>query len=88
MVNDMYQFQDSLVYSRASWVTESIIAWNVDVENGCCYLFASKGATLSFTDDGIQGLDSAESCVPIMVVEFIILMWQKGFCANRRGCEN
>ena len=84
----MYQFQDSLVYSRAYWVTESIIAWNVDVENGCCYLFASKGATLSFSDDGVQGLDSAESCVPITVVEFIILMWHECFCANRPGCEN
>ncbi|KAF3434074.1 hypothetical protein FNV43_RR25177 [Rhamnella rubrinervis] len=51
------QFQDSLVYSRAYWVTESIIAWNVDAGNSCCYLFASKGSTLSFTDDGVQGQD-------------------------------
>ncbi|RVW97679.1 Pullulanase 1, chloroplastic [Vitis vinifera] len=28
------QLQDSLLYSRAYWVSESIIAWNVDVGDG------------------------------------------------------
>ncbi|XP_024032481.1 pullulanase 1, chloroplastic-like, partial [Morus notabilis] len=45
----------SLLYSRAYWVSESIIAWNVDVGNGSCFLFASKTADLSLTEnDGVQ----------------------------------
>lgn len=48
----------SLLYSRAYWVSESIIAWNVDVGNGSCFLFASRTADLSLTEnDGVQGLD-------------------------------
>ncbi|EXB96160.1 Pullulanase 1 [Morus notabilis] len=48
----------SLLYSRAYWVSESIIAWNVDVGNGSCFLFASKTADLSLTEnDGVQGQD-------------------------------
>lgn len=50
--------QDSLLYSRAYWVSRSQIAWNVDAENGSCYLYASKTACLSVTNDGIQGLDT------------------------------
>ncbi|KAK8643307.1 hypothetical protein V6N13_012610 [Hibiscus sabdariffa] len=49
--------QDSLLYSRAYWVTKTVIAWNVDVGEGSFYLYASKGAALSVTDDGIQGHD-------------------------------
>ncbi|TYI83723.1 hypothetical protein E1A91_D05G313300v1 [Gossypium mustelinum] len=49
--------QDSLLYSRAYWVTKTIIAWNVDVVEGSCYLYASKVAALSVTDNGIQGHD-------------------------------
>lgn len=48
--------QDRLLRSRAYWVSESIIAWNVYVSDGSCYLYASKNAVLSVTDDGIQGL--------------------------------
>nr|XP_048326964.1 uncharacterized protein LOC125421665 [Ziziphus jujuba var. spinosa] len=53
----MYRFRDGLLYSRAYWVIESVISWNVDVGNDCCYLFASKGAALSFLDYGIEGQD-------------------------------
>ncbi|PQQ06704.1 pullulanase 1 chloroplastic [Prunus yedoensis var. nudiflora] len=49
--------QGSLLYSRAFWVSESIIAWNVHVGNGSCYLLASKTAALSLTSDGILGED-------------------------------
>ncbi|MBA0659972.1 hypothetical protein Goklo_012044 [Gossypium klotzschianum] len=49
--------QDSLLYSRAYWVTKTIIAWNVAVVEGSCYLYASKVAALSVTDNGIQGHD-------------------------------
>ncbi|KAI5346028.1 hypothetical protein L3X38_013907 [Prunus dulcis] len=49
--------QGSLLYSRAFWVSESIIAWNVYVGNGSCYLLASKTAALSLTSDGILGED-------------------------------
>lgn len=48
---------DSLLYSRAYWVSESIIAWNVDVPDGSCYLYASRTAALSISYDGIQGAD-------------------------------
>lgn len=51
------QFLDSLLYSRAYWVTEGVIAWNVDVGEGSCYLYASRVAGLSFSEDGIDGFD-------------------------------
>ncbi|KAM1161934.1 hypothetical protein ACFX13_001081 [Malus domestica] len=51
------QLQSGFLYSRAFWVSESIIAWNVDVGNGSCYLFASKTAALSCSSDGILGED-------------------------------
>ncbi|XP_028068840.1 pullulanase 1, chloroplastic isoform X3 [Camellia sinensis] len=51
------QLQDSLLYCRAYWVSRSRIAWNVDAEDGSCYLYASKTAFLSVTNDGIQGYD-------------------------------
>ncbi|XP_022765473.1 pullulanase 1, chloroplastic isoform X2 [Durio zibethinus] len=49
--------QDSLLHSRAYWVSKTIIAWNVDIGDGSCYLYASKIAALSVTDNGIQGCD-------------------------------
>ncbi|EOA19904.1 hypothetical protein CARUB_v10000153mg [Capsella rubella] len=69
------QFLDSLIYSRAYWVTQGVIAWNVDVGEGSCYLFASKFAGLSFSEDGIDGYDvriklEAESgSLPAHVIE-------------------
>ncbi|CAH8379559.1 unnamed protein product [Eruca vesicaria subsp. sativa] len=39
------------------WVTEGVIAWNVDVGEGSCYLYASRIAGLSFSEDGIDGFD-------------------------------
>lgn len=50
--------QDSLFYSRAFWVTKSIIAWNVGAGEGECYLYASRKAGLCVADDGIQGVYS------------------------------
>ncbi|XP_059307582.1 pullulanase 1, chloroplastic isoform X1 [Lycium ferocissimum] len=49
--------QDSLFYSRAFWVTKSIIAWNVGAGEGECYLYASRNAALCVADDEIQGHD-------------------------------
>ncbi|KAL2899945.1 Pullulanase 1 chloroplastic [Bienertia sinuspersici] len=49
--------QGSLSHSRAYWPSKSIFAWNVDVENGNYYLFASKTASLKVTDAGIEGYD-------------------------------
>lgn len=55
-LNVMTQMQqDSLSYSRAYWVTESVIAWNVDDGNGFCYLLASKNASLTIANCKIQG---------------------------------
>lgn len=51
------QLQDSLLHSRAYWVNKSLIAWNVDIEDGSYFLYASKCASLAVTDDGIQGYD-------------------------------
>ena len=47
--------QGSLNYSRAYWPSKYIIAWNFDVGNGSYYLFASKSASLTVTDRGIEG---------------------------------
>ncbi|VFQ83663.1 unnamed protein product [Cuscuta campestris] len=46
-----------LLHCRAFWVSRSIIAWNVDVEDGACYLYASRNANLSVTNDAIRGYD-------------------------------
>jgi len=54
----MTQMQNSLLYSRAYWVTESLIAWNVDVANGfSCQLIASKNASLTIANGQIEGLN-------------------------------
>ncbi|KAK9755442.1 hypothetical protein RND81_01G025500 [Saponaria officinalis] len=49
--------QGSLSYSRAYWPSKDIIAWNIDIGDGSCYLYASKTAALTVTDAGIQGHD-------------------------------
>ncbi|XP_075084556.1 pullulanase 1, chloroplastic isoform X3 [Nicotiana tabacum] len=49
--------QDSLFYSRAFWVSRSIIAWNVGAGEGECYLYASRNAALCVADGEIQGHD-------------------------------
>ncbi|RWR74950.1 Glycoside hydrolase [Cinnamomum micranthum f. kanehirae] len=46
-----------LSYARAHWVARSLIAWDVNVEDTICYLYASKSATLFLTEDGIEGHD-------------------------------
>lgn len=49
------QLQDSLFYSRAYWVSEFLIAWDVDGDVSC-YLYASRTAALTMSNnDGIQG---------------------------------
>lgn len=54
----MTQMQNDLLYSRAYWVSESVIAWNVDVGNeGFCYLLSSKDASLGISNSKIQGLN-------------------------------
>lgn len=49
--------QGSLSSSRAYWPSKSVIAWNIDIGDGSCYLYASQNATLNVTDAGIQGHD-------------------------------
>ncbi|KAL8247557.1 hypothetical protein R6Q59_008773 [Mikania micrantha] len=51
--------QDSLLYSRAYWVSRSIIAWDVDDAGGSCFLYSSKSASLSVAGNIIEGVDSA-----------------------------
>ncbi|XP_077244704.1 limit dextrinase isoform X2 [Tasmannia lanceolata] len=67
--------QGSLSYARAYWVSRSLIAWNVNVEDTFFYLYASKSANLSLTDVGIEGhdveikLEHDISCLPENVTE-------------------
>ncbi|XP_043704534.1 pullulanase 1, chloroplastic isoform X3 [Telopea speciosissima] len=69
------QLQGLLSCSRALWVTRSLIAWNVDVGNGSCYLYASRTADLVLTDDGVQGedvvinLEEDSGGLPLNVIE-------------------
>ncbi|GAV67655.1 Alpha-amylase domain-containing protein/CBM_48 domain-containing protein/DUF3372 domain-containing protein, partial [Cephalotus follicularis] len=51
------QLQDLLLSSKAYWVSNSVIAWNVEIGECSCYLYASEIAALSVTNDGIQGED-------------------------------
>ncbi|CAN1238491.1 Pullulanase 1, chloroplastic [Linum grandiflorum] len=53
------QLENCFLYSKAFWVCESVIAWNVDVGDGRCCLYASWTASLSAADDGIQGYDAS-----------------------------
>ncbi|XP_014513519.1 pullulanase 1, chloroplastic isoform X1 [Vigna radiata var. radiata] len=56
--SSLSQMQNSLLYSRAYWVTEFLIAWNVDVANEfSCQLIASKNASLTIANGQIQGED-------------------------------
>ncbi|CAM8910611.1 unnamed protein product [Rhodiola kirilowii] len=50
-------FKNSLSYSRAHWVSESLIAWNVDIGDGSCYLYASKEANILLSENEITGQD-------------------------------
>lgn len=47
--------QNCLSYSRAFWLKQSLIAWNVDIGDGSCYLYASKDAKLSVSLNEITG---------------------------------
>lgn len=64
--DEIYDLQSVLLYSRAFWVSRSIIAWNVDVEDGACYLYASRDAKLSVTDDEILGVQSVDTASSIL----------------------
>lgn len=69
------QLQDSLLYSQAFWVSKSIIAWNVDIGDGSCYLCGSKNAALSVANNQIQGsevkikLEASTNRLPEHVIE-------------------
>lgn len=66
------QMENSLLlYSRAYWVSEFVIAWNVDVENGFCYLLSSKYASLSISNGQIQG----SIFKPIFLLYFGLLVY-------------
>ncbi|GMH07890.1 hypothetical protein Nepgr_009730 [Nepenthes gracilis] len=47
----------SFLHIPAYWPSKSIIAWNVDIGDGSCYLYASKTAALAVAEAGIQGQD-------------------------------
>ncbi|XP_024987210.1 pullulanase 1, chloroplastic [Cynara cardunculus var. scolymus] len=51
------KLQDSLSYSRAYWVSRSVIAWNVDAVGGSCFLYSSSSAALTIAETGIEGYD-------------------------------
>ncbi|RZC77055.1 hypothetical protein C5167_001187 [Papaver somniferum] len=68
-------FQGDLSRSRAYWVNESVIAWDVDIGDGSCYLYASETANLVATGNGIEGddikvkLEPDSGCLPADVIE-------------------
>ncbi|CAN6460585.1 unnamed protein product [Victoria cruziana] len=57
--------KDNLSFSRAFWVTKSLIAWNICVKNACYYIYASRRAKLQLTDDGIEGCDTRIPLEPV-----------------------
>ncbi|KAK4431017.1 Pullulanase 1, chloroplastic [Sesamum alatum] len=67
--------QDTMLYSRAFWVSKSIIAWDVDAGDGSCCLFGSKNATLSVENGEIHAydvkikLDESNEKLPEHVIE-------------------
>ncbi|PSS35252.1 Pullulanase [Actinidia chinensis var. chinensis] len=62
------QLQDRLLYfSRAYWVSRSQIAWNVGAEDGSCYLYTSKSARLSVTNDGNHGIEGYDMRIKLEV---------------------
>ncbi|KAI7749860.1 hypothetical protein M8C21_027525 [Ambrosia artemisiifolia] len=56
-LNASSPLKDSLSYSKAYWVSRSIIAWDVDVVGGSCFLYSSKSAALSVAENGVEGYD-------------------------------
>ncbi|RZB88112.1 Pullulanase 1, chloroplastic isoform B [Glycine soja] len=62
------QMQNGLLYSRAYWVAESLIAWDVDVGNGfSCYLLASKNASLTIANCQIQADGECMNCTGLQL---------------------
>ncbi|KAK4800015.1 hypothetical protein SAY86_025380 [Trapa natans] len=66
--------QGSLFYSKAYWVSEFLIAWDVDGDYSC-YLYASRNAQLALSsNDGIQGYEEKiklekSDGLPVKVIE-------------------
>ncbi|KAF9598351.1 hypothetical protein IFM89_027162 [Coptis chinensis] len=62
----LVQFEGTLFYSKAYWVTKSLIAWNVDVgNNASCFLFSSQTADLLVNNNCIQGYDLEIKLEPV-----------------------
>ncbi|PIA37162.1 hypothetical protein AQUCO_03000024v1, partial [Aquilegia coerulea] len=59
------QCEGNLLYSKAYWVTRSIIAWNVDVGDGSCFFYSSKTADLVLGNKGIEGQDVKIKLEPV-----------------------
>ncbi|XP_031484442.1 pullulanase 1, chloroplastic isoform X2 [Nymphaea colorata] len=63
---DLFSFmKDNLSFSRAFWVTKSLIAWNMCVNNACYYIYASRRAKLQLTRDGVEGHDTRIRLEPV-----------------------
>ncbi|KVH98825.1 Immunoglobulin E-set [Cynara cardunculus var. scolymus] len=54
-MSTVHRLQDSLSYSRAYWVSRSVIAWNVDAVGGSCFLYSSSSAALTIVETVIEG---------------------------------
>ncbi|XP_010918919.1 pullulanase 1, chloroplastic isoform X1 [Elaeis guineensis] len=50
--------QETLSYARAYWVSRILIAWNINYDDDAyVYLYASRKASISLTEEGIEGYD-------------------------------
>lgn len=75
--------EDSLLYSRAFWVSKSLIAWNEDIGDGFCCLLASRDASLTIANNEIQGPNSKKVQPTTMVaMSCRILMFLVFPCAS------
>ncbi|XP_051120165.1 pullulanase 1, chloroplastic isoform X2 [Andrographis paniculata] len=52
-----YAWDDGILYSRAFWVSQEIIVWDVAAGDGSCYLYGSKNAKLSLENGEVKGYD-------------------------------
>ncbi|CAA0829226.1 Pullulanase 1- chloroplastic [Striga hermonthica] len=74
-ISSSSSLQDSMLYSRAFWVSKETIAWDVDAGDGSYFLYGSKNANLSVENGEIQGydvklmLEIGEGVLPHHVIE-------------------
>lgn len=65
----------NLSFSRACWVSQKLLAWNMEIEHAQFYMFASKNANLTLSAGGVKGedfvirLEEEQGRLPTKVIE-------------------